>query len=237
MRSPHSFAQASLGFYVFDYSYLDAVLDGVRGISSGGAQFDHVGAIADAFLFQTITMLVALIPLLRKDAQRRTLRGHWPWWKCIVAGVGTSVGLLIVLGVMIRVTGIGGLMESSGSVVNMTQQAMQTLGARYGFLSLFLVVSVAVPLIEEIIFRGVFLRAAVGPLGVGMAVLLQAAVFAAVHEVPAVMPILFTLALLAAWLALRSGGLIASIVLHGTNNLIVISSLSSIAARLNGAAS
>jgi len=126
-------------------------------------------------------------------------------------------------------------MESSGAAVSMTQQAMQSLGAHYGFVPLFFVVSVAVPLIEETIFRGVFLRAAAGPLGVGLAVLLQAVVFAALHEVPAVMPIICSLALLAAWLTVRSGGLIAPMVLHGTNNLIVISVLSTIAAKLNGA--
>ncbi len=77
-----------------------------------------------------------------------------------------------------------------------------------------LLVAVAGPCFEELLFRGTIYRAWRGPMGPRGAMLASALLFAVVHADPAVVLPLGTLGLIFAWLTERSGSLVPSMVAH-----------------------
>jgi membrane protease YdiL (CAAX protease family) len=90
----------------------------------------------------------------------------------------------------------------------------------YGLTVMLVVVAVLTPLAEEFIFRGALLQAFRGRVSFWFAALVQALAFVLMHEEWQSMPYLFVFALVCAWLARRSQGLLAPVVLHGVNNAI-----------------
>jgi membrane protease YdiL (CAAX protease family) len=84
---------------------------------------------------------------------------------------------------------------------------------------------VLVPIVEELVFRGVVMRTVSRYYAFWVAVIVQAIVFTIWHEDRSTYFFIFTLALVAAWLARRSGGLLAPIALHATNNAFAALSL------------
>ena len=96
---------------------------------------------------------------------------------------------------------------------------------------LFIILSVAVlaPIIEEIIFRGMLLNVLRRSLSVWPSILISAAVFAGVHLVDpnaiAVVPGLFLLGIVLAWVALRRGDISLAIAMHSGINLLAAISL------------
>ena len=78
---------------------------------------------------------------------------------------------------------------------------------------------VAAPIVEELVFRGVLYRYLRGGLGVLLAVLLSALVFAVLHVV---IPPLFLMGIVLAALAQRTNSLLPGIVLHATNNGLIV---------------
>jgi len=93
----------------------------------------------------------------------------------------------------------------------------QTLGTGE-LLALLLLVAVVAPFAEELLFRGMLyplLRARTGAFG---AIVLSAAIFAAAHVVPLLMPGLFVVGLLLAYLRERSGSIWPGVALHALQN-------------------
>jgi membrane protease YdiL (CAAX protease family) len=102
-----------------------------------------------------------------------------------------------------------------------TIRGLQGIYAMYGTLGLLLTSALVAPVVEEYVFRGVFLQVTARYAKVWMAAVLQAGVFVVLHDQAGVQGYLLVMALLAAVLAWRSGGLVAPIALHATNNLMV----------------
>lgn len=104
---------------------------------------------------------------------------------------------------------------------NSQDQVFDPNGGMTGFEALLLAIPLVVlaPIVEEILFRGLLYRYLRGRLGVVLAVLLSALIFAVLH---AVIPPLFLMGILLAILAQRSGSLLPGIVLHATNNALVV---------------
>lgn len=100
-----------------------------------------------------------------------------------------------------------------------------------GVVSLILVTTVLAPIIEEIIYRGVLLRAILR-LGASdtAAIVVSAAIFASIHlvdpQAAIVVPGLFVLGIVLALVTLRSGDLSRAILIHaGVNSLAAIALL------------
>lgn len=84
--------------------------------------------------------------------------------------------------------------------------------------ALLLLVAVVAPLAEELLFRGMLyplLRVRMGP---APAILLNAALFAAAHVIPLLLPGLFVVGLFLAYLRERSGSIWPSVLLHAMQN-------------------
>ena len=94
-------------------------------------------------------------------------------------------------------------------------------------LPLVLVVVSVGPLVEELLFRGVLLSALLQRWHAGWAVTISALAFALIH-LPGLqyqwyaLPGLALLALVLAWLRLRSGSIWPAVVAHGVNNLLAV---------------
>ncbi|MEO0425305.1 MAG: type II CAAX endopeptidase family protein [Pseudomonadota bacterium] len=91
-----------------------------------------------------------------------------------------------------------------------------------GFLPALLLAGVVVPLSQELLFRGVLLSAFARHLSFPVANLLQATLFAIIHNDVLVAPFFLGLGLVAGWTVKRSGGLRAAVLLHMTNNLVAL---------------
>ena len=109
-------------------------------------------------------------------------------------------------------------------------QDIQQLGAgtpRALRIPLVLIVVSLGPWVEELLFRGVLLSALLQRWRTGWAVLLSSLVFALVH-LPGLqfhwyaLPDLLLLALMLAWLRLRSGSIWPAVLAHGVNNLLAV---------------
>ena len=88
-----------------------------------------------------------------------------------------------------------------------------------------LIVSVLVPIMEELVFRGCLLGGLSRHLSFGWANFLQAIVFAAFHQDSKHFVFLFALGAIAGWLAKRTKGLAMPILLHALNNAIFVVSV------------
>jgi membrane protease YdiL (CAAX protease family) len=95
-----------------------------------------------------------------------------------------------------------------------------------GVVLLILVVVVAAPIVEEIFFRGLVLRALQRRMSTRWAIVVSSAIFGAAHFEPLQFPALFLFGLVAAVLATRSGRLGPGIWAHvAFNGLAVVSLL------------
>jgi membrane protease YdiL (CAAX protease family) len=96
-------------------------------------------------------------------------------------------------------------------------------------LSVFIAVAVAAPLIEEMLFRGMLLSWLARRMRSWVAIVVSAAVFAGVHLLDpnaiAVVPGLFLLGVVLAWVAVRKGDLSLPIAIHSGINLLAAISI------------
>lgn len=136
----------------------------------------------------------------------------------LLGGVGLQVLILPFLQVIVEVHGRAETQE-------VVQQFEEAQGASLVLFAV-LVVTVA-PLSEELLFRGALLRGLMRRTTPGWAALGSAAAFAAVHPLASptigsviAVPGLFVLGLVSAGLAIRTGNLSASILLHAGFNLL-----------------
>jgi len=138
------------------------------------------------------------------------------------------VALAIVAGLLVPLLGtwLTQLLAHSHTVTQDIQQlgSSTPLGLR---LPLVLVVVSVGPLAEELLFRGVLLSALLQRWHPGWAVAVSALAFALIH-LPGLqyqwyaLPALALLALVLAWLRLRSGSIWPAVVAHGVNNLLAV---------------
>lgn len=147
-------------------------------------------------------------------------------WADLAVGVamGLAVQLLVLPGLAFALRPVLGRPEVSGPARQLLDRAQG--GA---FIGLVLSVGVGAPLVEELFFRGLFLRSLQKRMPDAAAVAISAAAFGAAHfsELPAQGVILVILSLTAfgavlSILAVRTGRLGASIITHATFNLFTV---------------
>ena len=91
-----------------------------------------------------------------------------------------------------------------------------------GIALLLLVVVVGAPIVEELFFRGLFLRALDRRIAAGWALVVSSAVFGVVHLMPLQFPALMAFGLVAGWLAQRYGRLGPAIWAHVAFNGVAV---------------
>jgi membrane protease YdiL (CAAX protease family) len=210
----------------FLWIYFAGIVASVVGASIGfaitGDTSGHVGALTTALstFGQFGTWLACLLYIARSKG--RSLRDDFgltfqleDWWAPF-AGIG-----LFLVG--------SALIYPLVSIANANQQVVDDLRQAGGAkLAVFAVVaSIIAPVCEELLFRGLLLRALRRRMSPEMAVIVQALAFALAHPMLsptlgdfAVVPALFLLGAVSGVIAVRRGDLSASIMMHIGFNLV-----------------
>jgi membrane protease YdiL (CAAX protease family) len=207
----------SVTLYVFSYPDFEAAFGRLIGVDSWPESLSDDRDLGRAVLWGEVVSLALLLPLLRGTRVRTLLIGQWSVRRSLLAGGGLAFLLLFANGVT-RV-----VLQASHAGIGLgteTVRAMQGIHSLYGPLAMMGVMVLVAPVVEELVFRGVFLRAVARHVSIWAAALAQAVVFVLLHEEVAQYPVLFSLAIGASWLAWRSGGLLAPIALHAVNNAV-----------------
>lgn len=143
----------------------------------------------------------------------------WIWWlpallivQLLAAG---AVNLLIIAPLM------GGEFENP-QIEMITGGQMPSAS---DFVSLLLVVAILAPIAEELFFRGMLYPLIRQRLSMWSAILLNAALFSVVHFIPVLLPALFVVGIMLAWVRERSGSVIPSMILHFLQNSLAVISI------------
>jgi membrane protease YdiL (CAAX protease family) len=199
--------------YAMDYPAFHAVLAVPLGIADQYELLASEQQLGNAMLVSTGLSIIALLPLLKGVNLRALFLGEWSVKRALLTGFGASFALYIANGIFRAATHTAALGTD-------TTRSLQGISTSYGPIVMLLFVAGVIPVMEEFVFRGVMLRTTARYYALWIAVILQAALFVVWHEDTSGYPFIFALALAAAWLARKSGGLLAPITLHATNNLI-----------------
>jgi uncharacterized protein len=144
-------------------------------------------------------------------------------------------GWIAFLGIMVLLAALSPILPEIGSSDHPQRElteVLATLGKEHSLWALLLVAAVLVPIMEEVLFRGVMLTAVARRVPFWFANMLQAALFASLHlsdlswRAAAVWLVFLAMGLVAGWMTRASGGLLAAITLHALNNASAVVALS-----------
>lgn len=208
---------------------IGAVVLGALAVAALGVPEDDVADDVGVFLATIVgqtAIVVGVLALVSRSKGRGSLRRDFgltvrlrdAGW--LAAGVGLQIALGLALYPLAQLYD----RDDSQTVVELLEDAS---GA--GLVLFAAAVVVLAPLAEELLFRGALLRALMRRLNPAWAVFVSALVFALVHplgdpEVGSVIvvPAILTLGVVSGYLAVRSGDLSRSIMLHAGFNLLTV---------------
>lgn len=213
---------AALSTYVFSYAEFESLFAPAIGGATFAAPSNDNLALGRALLYSGILGLVAVIPLFRQTTLRGLLAPEWSITRALLIGFGLGLVFVFVASILKTLTMGSGFAIGVGTT---TVRGMQGIRESYGSLALVGFACVLTPILEEFVFRGVILRACARHIALWGAIVVQAVIFVVWHEDTGDYPALFLFGLAAAWLALRSGGLLAPMAFHAIVNLVALSVL------------
>ncbi len=195
------------------FSYLVGLLAG----ESGGAMATAIAAL--------LSYAVAL-PLVFWFIARRTARpGESLGWRFDEIGQAVRVGICgycMVAPVLYGTSLFWGLFLSRvlGLEIRSQEQALLILNESngWGILLFALLGTVAAPIMEETMFRGLLQSSLKKRLGLFMAVLLTSAIFSLVHTNVLVFPPILILGMFLGYAYEHGGSLLSSMIIHALNN-------------------
>lgn len=238
-RAPGLWAAAGLIATYFVLQIMVSTLFAMAiGVTTG---FKHAGQsleLAISATFAQPAMQALLVMLSLAIAAPLTLwlaRRKWPllWPLAQPPGFGfvpprklQFLALAVMTGLAVPL--LGSLLTQQLAHGHTVTQDIQQLGVSTSLglrFALALVVVSVGPLVEELLFRGVLLSALLQRFRTGWSIVISSLAFALVH-LPGLqyqwyaLPELALLALVLAWLRLRSGSIWPGVVAHGVNNLL-----------------
>ncbi len=184
-----------------------------------GSEIPSQPLVALFLLLHSVLLLVALrqIVLLRHGLTLRDL-GLGPFEaRWLRTGIFVGMGCLPVVAI-ITLT-----LQNAMETPKANPQIDALMGSAPSPLGLMILLPVGafvVPLLEEVLFRGLFFRWLIPQVGSGWAVVISSAVFAVLHGVPHLIPAVAALAAILALTYARTGSLWPAIVAHGFFNAV-----------------
>lgn len=142
--------------------------------------------------------------------------------------IGLSVLFVIFNRIFIKFLGLFVDLENpmiGSNVILSAQEEIMAVMSHNGFLVTAILVAVVVPVYEEIIFRGVILGAVEKHVGFVGANIIQAILFALVHDNLQLFPFFFVFAIITGYWVRKSGGLLTGIFFHGVHNFTILLAL------------
>jgi hypothetical protein len=208
---------------------IGAVVLGALAVAALGVPEDDVADDVGVFLATIVgqtAVVVCVLALVSRSKGRGSLRRDFGLTVRLrdAGWLAAGVGLQIALGVALYPLAQLYDRDDSQTVVELLEDASGP-----GLVLFAAAVVVLAPLAEELLFRGALLRALMRRLSPAWAVFVSALVFALVHplgdpEVGSVIvvPAILTLGVVSGYLAVRSGDLSRSIMLHAGFNLLTV---------------
>jgi uncharacterized protein len=182
-----------------------------------GTGYDVIGGLTLQAIAQVgILWLVLFVwrGLTWADIGLTPLPAGWIVWAVLL-----GIAMIIVVGPinLIVQSLLGGPRENPQiGMIEPTGATMWMMVATLGL------TAVVVPVIEEILFRGVLYRWLRGFVTVGLAVFISSVLFAMAHGIPHLIPALAVLGAFLAWSFERTGSLWVPIIIHGVFNGIMM---------------
>lgn len=175
---------------------------------------------ADAFARINLWSSVASLALLAPVAWclgRGGFTGRITWWR----QVAWLLAALVMLYAVIYLQGAWLQWRAEDSRTEQTEaieRLLQGGQSIYGPALTFLLIAVLGPIVEELVFRGMLLGGMARHISFGWSNVLQALLFAGIHNDMPRFFFYFAMGLLAGMLVRRTGSLVPAIVLHAINN-------------------
>lgn len=168
-------------------------------------------------LWGSVAGLLLLVPVARRFGLWRILgdRVAWRscWWRILVAW-----SVLIAIAVVINL--VNRHADTSTMQTKMIESLVDGGRARFGTPWVLMVLSLLVPVYEELVFRGLLLGGMSRHISFGWANAIQATLFAVAHNDSPRFVFYLALGLLCGWLVRKSRSLGPSIALHSANNTL-----------------
>ncbi len=160
------------------------------------------------------------ILLLRARAWHLLGSGGWSFGRSLGLALGSVFVLRVLLAVYVLLWpgALAGELAASAPTV---RQIMVALLAHLGPWGMITTVALLVPVLEEVLFRGLLLQSLARHIPFLWANVAQAVIFASLHQSLPLFPFFLAFGLVGGWFARRSGGLLPSMLFHGFNNLLV----------------
>lgn len=180
--------------------------------------------VVGAAILAVLTLFAAGIVWLvvkRSGLTARSLGFRRPSWRLLhlLWQIPATMAAAVVVSMMVNTVFLSG---GGTSDVQSSAEDLQSMGGGVlALVVLLLLVAVVTPLWEEVVFRGILFQALARRMPWFLAAVIGAAVFAAVHVAPAVLPYVFVLGLAACLLFRFHRNLWAPIILHIVNNSVV----------------
>ncbi|HJR73063.1 MAG TPA: CPBP family glutamic-type intramembrane protease [Luteimonas sp.] len=186
-----------------------------------GESIPEGAALFQIMMWGTAAGLLLSIPLFRGWSRRQLIGDRaalFAAWRVLIAWV-LLIGVSVLLALVLSKTGGGAETVQTKSMDALAQGATEA----YGPVVTLLLVALAVPIFEELMYRGLILGGLSRHISFGWSNVIQAALFAVSHDDPPRLPFYFIMGLLAGWLVKRTGALGPAIALHALNNLLAFS--------------
>jgi len=103
-----------------------------------------------------------------------------------------------------------------------TQEIERLIISKQDLIGVLFTIAIVAPVVEETLFRGVLYRYLRSRLGVPISIILTSSVFAVVHFIPVIFPLLFVAGCFLAWVSEKYDSLYPSMFLHFLNNATMV---------------
>jgi membrane protease YdiL (CAAX protease family) len=212
--------------WLYNYPYLLSFFSDEYAVTDTAAAGDAAVQAREVLAFFA-AMAGCTALLVGRRGWGQLVHGDWTLGKQIGAGVGAAIGLRVGLGLVLVLnrqffpeTAVPSAMFDFPLAA--IEENIIALKDNYGLLATFLLVAGLVPVYEEVIFRGIVLNASRKHILFVGANVLQALLFALIHNNLSWFPFYFAFGLTAGYLRQQSGGLGSGIVFHVTNNALAL---------------
>ena len=214
--------------WLFHYPYVLSLCSDQYAVTGTAEAAGNVPAREVLVFFGAMAGCTAL--LTRRRNWHQLVSADWTLGKQVGAGIGAAIALRIGLGmVLVLNRQLFPEADVPPAVFDFPLAAIEqnilALRDSYGVLATFLLVAGLVPVYEEVIFRGIVLNASQKYILFVGANVLQALLFALIHDNFSWLPFYFAFGVTAGYLRQQSGGLGTGIVFHATNNAIALLAL------------
>lgn len=201
--------------YGFAYEELATILGGHASANLSQLQLAHVGLVS-----LTLTAVVATMFSRRSDWQGLAPK---EWFNRATLGAATKYFFFLMLVAMINrlvISWTAHPAPNAEGIAFSTTAMLQAIRATYGAGALLFFAVLVAPLSEEFLFRGVMLQSLTRHLPFWWANIVQATLFALMHDNLKMAPFLVTLAMVAGMLRRRTERIATGTVIHAMNNFV-----------------